>query len=186
MSLVSCGYLYVVTNPYSTGVLKIGKSVDPLGRVRHLASTGVPGRVLDLQIVWRHEDMHEAERLMHDALAAYRLPKSEWFAVDLVTVERVHAGLDAIVAEVAPEEDPCVQLTLPDAFREPMLRPEDLGNVIVNRRRQLNLTQAELAELAGTSERFIFGLEAGKQTCRMSLVFAVLDVLGLRLSVGRA
>ena len=51
------------------------------------------------------------------------------------------------------------------------------------RRRELGLTQAELAELAGVSERFVRLVEGGKTTVRLDKLLAMFDVLGLRLGV---
>jgi y4mF family transcriptional regulator len=51
------------------------------------------------------------------------------------------------------------------------------------RRASLALGQEEMAELSGTSVRFIRNLEQGKQTVRLDKVQAVLDVLGLELTV---
>jgi len=53
------------------------------------------------------------------------------------------------------------------------------------RRRQLRLDQAELAELAGVSERFVYALEAGKRTVQLDKVLAVLSALGLHLEIHR-
>ena len=54
------------------------------------------------------------------------------------------------------------------------------------RRRALRLRQRDLADLAGTSERFIRELEHGKASVRLDKVTAVLDALGLELrAVGR-
>lgn len=50
-----------------------------------------------------------------------------------------------------------------------------------SRRRDLRLRQRDLAELAGTSERFVRDLEHGKATVRLDKVAAVLAVLGLEL-----
>ena len=50
------------------------------------------------------------------------------------------------------------------------------------RRASLALGQEELAELSGTSVRFIRSLEQGKATVRLDKVQAVLDVLGLELT----
>lgn len=51
------------------------------------------------------------------------------------------------------------------------------------RRASLALGQEEVAELPGTSVRFIRNLEQGKQTIRLDKVQAVLGVLGLELTV---
>ena len=52
------------------------------------------------------------------------------------------------------------------------------------RRRELGLDQRELADLSGTSARFIGALEAGKATVRLDKLTAVLEALGLELRVG--
>lgn len=58
---------------------------------------------------------------------------------------------------------------------------DPLGNDLRQRRRRLGLTQAEVADLAGVSERFVRLLEGGKSSVRMDKLVAVLDVLGLEL-----
>lgn len=58
-----------------------------------------------------------------------------------------------------------------------------LAEQVRARRASLALGQEELAELSGTSVRFIRSLEQGKATVRLDKVQAVLDVLGLELTV---
>jgi y4mF family transcriptional regulator len=55
--------------------------------------------------------------------------------------------------------------------------------VVRERRRRLDLRQEDLADLAGVSLRFVQALEAGKATVQLDRVEAVLEVLGLRLTV---
>lgn len=57
----------------------------------------------------------------------------------------------------------------------------DLGATVRERRKDLCLTQQQLADLAGTSERFVRALELGKPTVQLNHVVAVLDALGLEL-----
>ena len=57
----------------------------------------------------------------------------------------------------------------------------ELGADVRVRRRELGLRQDELADLAGTSTRFISTLENGKTTVRIDKLVAVLDALGLEL-----
>ncbi len=59
----------------------------------------------------------------------------------------------------------------------------DLGATVRERRKDLRLTQQQLADLAGTSERFVRALERGKPTVQLNHVVAVLDALGLELRV---
>lgn len=58
---------------------------------------------------------------------------------------------------------------------------DDLGSDIKARRRDLGLSQHDLAELSGTSERFIRDLEHGKASVRLDKAVAVLSTLGLDL-----
>ena len=55
--------------------------------------------------------------------------------------------------------------------------------MVRERRRRLDLRQEDLADLAGVSLRFVQALEAGKATVQLDRVEAVLEVLGLRLTV---
>ncbi|MFZ4486846.1 MAG: type II toxin-antitoxin system Y4mF family antitoxin [Candidatus Nanopelagicales bacterium] len=58
----------------------------------------------------------------------------------------------------------------------------NLAEQVRARRASLALGQEELAELSGTSVRFIRSLEQGKETVRLDKVRAVLDALGLELT----
>lgn len=58
---------------------------------------------------------------------------------------------------------------------------EQWAQQVVARRRELGLRQADLAQLAEVSERFLRELESGKPTVRLDKLRAVLDVLGLEL-----
>lgn len=53
------------------------------------------------------------------------------------------------------------------------------------RRRHLRLSQAELADLAGVSERFVNALENGKKSVQLDKTLAVLSALGLHLELQR-
>jgi y4mF family transcriptional regulator len=53
------------------------------------------------------------------------------------------------------------------------------------RRRDLGLTQEELADLAGCSVRFVRSLEHGKPTIRVDKMTDLLTVLGLELDLVR-
>lgn len=61
--------------------------------------------------------------------------------------------------------------------------PTELGALARNRRKQLKVTQTELAMTCGTGLRFIGDLEKGKPTCQIGKVLAVLKILGLTIEV---
>lgn len=66
---------------------------------------------------------------------------------------------------------------------DPAAATTRLAHAIRQRRRQLQLKQAELASLAGVGLAFLYELEHGKATVRIDKLLAVLDVLGLELHV---
>jgi y4mF family transcriptional regulator len=61
--------------------------------------------------------------------------------------------------------------------------PEQLGAAVRTRRRQLRITQKELAMSCGTGLRFIVDLEKGKPTCQIGRTLRVLQGLGLVLEM---
>jgi HTH-type transcriptional regulator / antitoxin HipB len=56
--------------------------------------------------------------------------------------------------------------------------PQQLGDSLRAARKQLGLTQPQLALAAGVGVRFIVELEAGKPTLRLENVLRVIDALG--------
>ena len=56
--------------------------------------------------------------------------------------------------------------------------PRQLGEALRAARKQLGLTQPQLALAAGVGVRFIVDLEAGKPTLRLQNVLRVIDALG--------
>ena len=62
-------------------------------------------------------------------------------------------------------------------------RVDRLAEAVRQRRTELGLRQADLAQLAGCSRRFVHTLEQGKSTLRLDKLLDVLEVLGLGLSV---
>lgn len=69
----------------------------------------------------------------------------------------------------------------PDPSEEP--RMSALSNAVRARREELGLRQAEVADLAGCSQRFLHTVEHGKPSLRLDKVLDVLEALGLALEV---
>lgn len=65
--------------------------------------------------------------------------------------------------------------------RQPRPPTTQLLTVLRARRKELGLTQRELADLAGVSTRFIHELEHGKATVQFDRVLAVATTLGLSI-----
>ncbi len=62
---------------------------------------------------------------------------------------------------------------------------EALGGCVREQRKQLALTQADLAGVGNTGNRFIVDLESGKPTVQLQKVLDVMELLGLELVVRR-
>ena len=61
--------------------------------------------------------------------------------------------------------------------------PEQIGSLIRETRKSLNLTQKDLALTSGTGLRFIIELEKGKSTCQFAKALTVLHTLGISLTL---
>jgi HTH-type transcriptional regulator / antitoxin HipB len=61
--------------------------------------------------------------------------------------------------------------------------PDQLAAEVRDRRGLLRLSQRDVAELAGVSERFVRFVEQGKRTVQLESLLALLDTLGLELRV---
>lgn len=62
-----------------------------------------------------------------------------------------------------------------------MISTHELIYLVKDRRRQLNLTQKELAERAGVGLRFVRDLEQGKTSLRLDKVNQVLMLFGHKM-----
>lgn len=61
----------------------------------------------------------------------------------------------------------------------------DLGVLLREQRKNLKLTQADLAGIGNTGNRFIVDLENGKPTVQLQKALDVIELLGLELVVRR-
>ena len=60
---------------------------------------------------------------------------------------------------------------------------QQLGDALRTARKQLGLTQPQLALAAGVGVRFIVDLEAGKATVQLQQVLRVIDAFGGELAI---
>ena len=60
---------------------------------------------------------------------------------------------------------------------------QELGELIKNRRKSLNVTQPTLALLAGVGLNTLVAIERGNGNPKIETLLAVLDTLGLKLEV---
>jgi HTH-type transcriptional regulator/antitoxin HipB len=66
------------------------------------------------------------------------------------------------------------------------MKSQDIPLVVRGRRKELDLTQSELADLAEVSERLIRDLEGGRLTIGTDKFLAILDALGLENMIVRS
>ena len=61
------------------------------------------------------------------------------------------------------------------------MTPQEFGELVKKRRKELGMNQGELAMVSGTGVRFISDLENGKETCELGKALEVLANLGIEL-----
>lgn len=66
-----------------------------------------------------------------------------------------------------------------------VLSSASLGALVREQRKHLNLTQADLAGIGNTGNRFIVDLENGKPTIQLQKALDLMELLGLELVVRR-
>ena len=61
--------------------------------------------------------------------------------------------------------------------------PEDIGKLIRDTRKNLGVTQRDLALTSGTGLRFVIDLEKGKKTCEIGKALTILHTLGIKITL---
>ena len=64
-----------------------------------------------------------------------------------------------------------------------MLEPEKLATLIKMHRKAANLTQLQLAELAGVGKTVVFDIEKGKETVKLQTLKKILKVLNIEIQL---
>ncbi|MCS5718284.1 helix-turn-helix domain-containing protein [Herbiconiux sp. CPCC 205763] len=67
-------------------------------------------------------------------------------------------------------------------MRATIASPQDLGRVVQRLRARHGLSQRELAQRLGTSQRYVYELEAGKPKTADARYFRLLGLLGIQLT----
>ena len=62
-----------------------------------------------------------------------------------------------------------------------MSKPEELAVIVKIHRKAANLTQLELAELAGVGKTVVFDIEKGKETVKLHTLNKILKVLNIEM-----
>lgn len=150
----------------ATGLIKIGSAVNVPKRLKEL-STMSPDPLELLGVV---PESQYTEETVHQMFAKSR-DHGEWFMPT--------AGLDVFIASRAKPWTLYIEPIPPAASW--MNTPSALAAVIRRRRTQHGLNQADLAELAHTSRKFVNQLEKCHSRAELGLVLSVVRALGIRL-----
>ena len=62
-----------------------------------------------------------------------------------------------------------------------MLEAGEIGTLIKYHRKAANLTQLQLAELAGVGKTVVFDIEKGKETVGLNTLMKILNVLNIEM-----
>lgn len=60
---------------------------------------------------------------------------------------------------------------------------QNIGEIIKNRRKSLNITQSILASLADVGLNTVVAIERGNGNAKIQTIMAILDTLGLKIDV---
>ncbi len=60
---------------------------------------------------------------------------------------------------------------------------KQIGEIVKRTRKDMGVTQKDLALTSGTGLRFIIELEQGKPTCQLEKTLTVLNTLGIKLEL---
>jgi y4mF family transcriptional regulator len=63
------------------------------------------------------------------------------------------------------------------------ITPQQIGALIKATRKNLGVTQKDLALTSGTGLRFIIDLEKGKETCEIGKALTVLHTVGIKMAL---
>ena len=64
-----------------------------------------------------------------------------------------------------------------------MLEPETLASVIRKHRKAANLSQMQLAEMAGVGKTVVFDIEKGKETVKLDTLRKILKILNIKVQL---
>jgi hypothetical protein len=122
------GIIYVLSNSYMPGLIKIGKTASLKSRLDQLYNTSVPAP-FTCEGAFQVHDMDEVESRLHFAFQDVRVnPKREFFKVD---ASRPIAILEYIGKDITPEVEKAIEEGISDEElkskkRRPVMRFADL------------------------------------------------------------
>ena len=64
-----------------------------------------------------------------------------------------------------------------------MLEPKTLASVIRKHRKAANLSQMQLAEMAGVGKTVVFDIEKGKETVKLDTLRKILKILNIKVQL---
>lgn len=142
------GFIYVLSNPSFSGLLKVGKTTgDAKIRARQLSDTGIPTPFV-VELVYPVQDITVSEKDVFTALDSFRINKvKEFFEISVVSAKEIIERTLDTTGAVAPQS---------------ILNLSNLGPLAAAKRRKLKLTQPQLASATGVGKSTIDAFENGR------------------------
>lgn len=169
------GQVYVLTNPYLPGFVKLGCSrISAESRAKSINSaTGIPPKF----VVSFEKDTDEPfvlESKVKQRLREFRLGRTELYNLPLLYVIKIieEEFNNSFIAESSAPKGAKTPLTI-----------SRIGEIVNRKRKELGLTQEELAAICGCGKRIIGEIERGKQTFQFDKLVEILDKLNLQIGV---
>lgn len=167
-------YVYVLTNEWFPGLTKLGATTDVGERFNQLRSI-LPGHSV---LRWHQEvkDCFDVEKEVRRILVKFAVANShDWFSCPAdVVIEQFKIYIEKLDTSSVLE-------SLQIVNKKKICNSVDLGEYCKLWRKQIGITQSELADFCDVGIRFISEFESGKPTCQINLCLKVLNVIGIDL-----
>jgi len=170
------GYVYILTNKLHPGLVKIGyTNTTPEDRLKSINSATGLVQKFELYYSFELENAQHLEQIIHNRLSDYRLKSNKEFFT--LTPNLAKIKIEQIIKgsykRTTYSKDEFALIT----------SAKDVGELIRKHRKKAGITQMDLAGLAGTGNRFIVDLEAGKETIQLGLAIKIMTFLNLKLGM---
>ena len=165
-------YVYVLKNKLMTGFCKVGISENVENRISNLYG---PWEIVK---TWEVDDVFYYETKIKRKMKKFVAHGHELFNCPVNYLTEI---VDETIKDCKKETKKENKQKLPEQVILLSSSIKDIGKLIRERRKDLKITQSELAQKCKTGVRFIVDLEKGKPTCEISKSLNIISELGINL-----
>jgi hypothetical protein len=171
-------FVYVLTNSWFPGLAKLGSTSNVENRLAQLSHV-LPGKS---EMVWQRQvrDAHHVEQSVREILSKFAVANSyDWFACpSSVIVDQFRIFIEA---KLSHENLQTVLDGFPVSKSVKVDNLKSLGEYCRRKRKTLNLSLREFADMCGVGVRFVSEFERGKGTCQFDLCQRIAQLIGVDL-----